>query len=266
MGLPANHPKSRSSRIEAVPRHNAETAAASANSALMIQAQDYLLHRQKGLPPSQNLQVAWRAFYDVYSRKIRSYAFTCGASEEDVADCIQDVWTELLVRLPAFRLNPDRGKFDTWLFHIVRGKTVDLRRRNKHRFLREKLHTLQNALDYESSPACSWEEEEMLALTLVQLKKSLTECTFQVLQLRLVENRTVAEVAEMLGLSHEQVWYRYHRAVRKLKAIGSAYSGGCRVLPPPAKPLDEKHEKDQEFAQGKAACSVSRSAATGQSP
>jgi DNA-directed RNA polymerase specialized sigma24 family protein len=66
------------------------------------------------------------------------------------------------------------------------------------------------------------EEKEIVTLAWVQLRKRLSECNVQVLQLRLMEQRSVAEVSEKLGLSHEQVWYRYHRARRALAEIGSA--------------------------------------------
>jgi hypothetical protein len=74
----------------------------------------------------------------------------------------------------------------------------------------------------------------------------------------LVKQWTVAEVAEKLGLSHEQVWYRYHRARRELEEIGSALARGRQPPRPVGDPTGEKQEKDQEFAQGKAPSSVSR--------
>jgi hypothetical protein len=63
-------------------------------------------------------------------------------------------------------------------------------------------------------------------------------------------------VAEKLGLSHEQVWYRYHRARRELEEIGSALACG-KHHPCQHDPLHEKSEKGQDLAQGKAASSVS---------
>jgi RNA polymerase sigma factor (sigma-70 family) len=238
-----------------------ETAPASiapcADSELLIKAQCYLTDRDKGLRISPDLEAAWTAFYDLYSRKIRSYAFTCGACQEDIEDCVQDVWTELLVRLPAFRLDPARGTFDTWLYHIVRSKTVDLHRGRKHGMLQENPQTMQTVIDSHQSPAPRLEEEELFALAWQKLRDSLSECTLRVLQMRLMEQRPVAEVAEELGLSKEQVWYRYHRARRKMEEIGSAYSGGQAT---PRSQGDSPHEKKPgKSAQGKAVSSVSRS-------
>src|SRR5262245_35457443 len=89
-------------------------------TALLIQAQHYLIHREYGVDPGTDLEADWQAFHQRYSGRIRKYAVRCGAAEEDLADCVQDVWAELLKRLLTFRLDRARGKFDTWLFHIVR--------------------------------------------------------------------------------------------------------------------------------------------------
>jgi hypothetical protein len=66
---------------------------------LLDHAQRYLSLRKKGMPSDQELEGAWTAFYKLYSEKIRKYAFTCGATDKDIPDCMQDVWTELLLRL-----------------------------------------------------------------------------------------------------------------------------------------------------------------------
>jgi hypothetical protein len=57
------------------------------------------------------------------------------------------------------------------------------------------------------------------------------------------------------------VWYRYHRARRELEEIGTALAHGTRSPHRINDPLHEKTEKNQEFAQGKAASAVSRNGA-----
>jgi len=218
------------------------SAATTADAELLIQAQRYLTQRANGQPPRHDLEAAWLLFFDFYSHKIRKYAFKCGVAEEDIADCTQEVWTELLVRLPAFQLDASRGKFDSWLFHIVRGKTVDLHRCHKHRLLQANSCTLQTVIDHHPNHAQVLEEEEMFTLAWDQLRKALSECNFQLLQMRLLEQRPVAEVAEELGISHEQVWYRYHRARREAEKIGADW--GLRQCA--ARLHDERsHEKTE---------------------
>jgi RNA polymerase sigma factor (sigma-70 family) len=193
---------------------------------LLNQVQHYLTAAENGQPAAADAEAAWNAFHKLCSRKIRSFAVTCGATAQDIADCIQEVWTELLVRLPKFRLDPKRGQFDTWLFHIVRGKTADQRRAHKRRLLQQNSDALPTLWDHHPSAARTVEEAELFALACAELRKRLSGCNYRILQMRLVENRPVAEVAQQLGLSQEQVWYRYHRARREAEQIGVNWSTG----------------------------------------
>jgi RNA polymerase sigma factor (sigma-70 family) len=194
------------------------------NSELVTQAQQYLNNRQTGLPSTEDLERAWNEFYCLYSEKIRKFAFASGATEEDVADCIQEAWTELLVRLPTFWLDATRGRFDSWVFQVVRSKVIDsYRSKKKCRVFQETYGRLESlVIDY-SNPVQSMAEEEVFTLAWRQLRKRLSKCSFQVFQMRLLEERSVSQVADQLGLSHKQVWYRYHRAQRQAKEIALAW-------------------------------------------
>jgi RNA polymerase sigma factor (sigma-70 family) len=229
-----------------------------ADAQLVIQAQHYLSQREQGLSPGPDLEAAWKSFYDLYARKIRVYALTCGTADEDLVDCVQEVWRELLVRLPRFQLDPCRGQFATWLFAIVQGKAADQRRSRKRRLVQGTADILETVTDHRPSPVRALEEGEMVGLAWGQLRNRLSECNYQVLQLRLVEQRPVAEVAERLGLSHEQVWYRYHRARRELEEIGSALARGQHAPHSVDDATQGKRTPDQKSAQGTVASSVSR--------
>src|SRR5712671_4966561 len=86
------------------------------SSELLTKVCQYLTCRERGLSSLGDLERIWSEFYELYSHKIRRYAFACGTPEVDIADCVQEVWRELLVRLPSFRLDPRRGQFDTWVY------------------------------------------------------------------------------------------------------------------------------------------------------
>jgi len=210
------------------------------------------------MAPGPNLEAAWQQFYNRFFATIRKYAYSCGAIAEDVPDCVQEVWAELLVRLPTFRLDPQRGKFDSWLFRIVRGKVTDLQRAHKRRRTRDDLDSLSAVPDKGPSPGYVTEANEFSALALNRLRQRLSKCSFQVLCLRLVDQKPVAEVAQELGLSNQQVWYRYHRARREAQLIGSTWTRGQGSLAIQENPSLEKKKNEQNSAQGTEAISVSR--------
>jgi len=234
--------------------------AAVAEAELLLHAQRYLDQRERGEHQRSDLEAAWVQFHDFYSRKIRKFAFACGLTEEDVAECVQEVWAELLVRLPGFQFDPSRGSFDTWLFQIVRSKTIDKQRTQRRRFLQESDLSLQCVMDSHPSPERILEDEETFAIAWDELRNRLSDFNFQVLRLRLIERQPVAEVASALGLSHEQVWYRVHRARRELEEIVSGMACGRLVQHSNGNSFHERTEKPPESAQAAAPSSVSRNA------
>jgi RNA polymerase sigma factor (sigma-70 family) len=230
----------------------------SGESKLLTQIQSFLIRRERSLPPSEEQEAAWATFYDYYCHKIRKYAFSCGATEDEIADCAQEVWAELLVRLPRFRLDPNRGKFDSWLFRIVRGKVANIFR-HKQRLLQASADVPETAIKLHSSPTGNLEDKEILTVAWDRARAKLSECNFQVLKMRLLEQLPVDEVAQKLGLSHEQVWYRFHRAQRQLQGIGSALAlGRPPVRSTPGGPHCEEKGKPDKSAQGIVGPSVSR--------
>jgi RNA polymerase sigma factor (sigma-70 family) len=233
-------------------------ASTSADPELLNSIRSYLNLRELGRMPSQELEAAWKLFYEHYAGKIRVYAFACGAATDEVADCAQEVWTELLLRLPTFDLDPSRGRFDSWLFRIVQGKTAEIRRSQRRRFFQENAGALHSTIDGQPSAGRALEAKEMLALAWNQLCKTLSSCNLQVLHMRLIEQRPVSEVAEKLGLSHEQVWYRYHRARREMEQLSAAW--WCEQAAQVQHDVfGKKGEKAHKSAQGDAHSSVSRS-------
>ena len=56
-------------------------------------------------------------------------------------------------------------------------------------------------------------------------RAQLSETNWRLLQMRCLEGRSVPEVASELGLTSEQVWYRQHRLMKKLKTAISVFTG-----------------------------------------
>jgi RNA polymerase sigma factor (sigma-70 family) len=192
---------------------------------LLSQAQCYLERRKDHDLAADSLEDAWREFYELCTAKVRNFAFGCGIAASDVADCQQAVWAELIARLPAFQLDPMRGQFETWLFRIVRSKVVDLRRLRQRSLSQDSADILLTLPDHRTSPGLRSESEETAKLVWKALRIKLSPPNLEILQLRLVEHWSGAEVAQLLGLTHEQVRHRYRRGRHALDAIAGRLLG-----------------------------------------
>jgi RNA polymerase sigma factor (sigma-70 family) len=224
-----------------------------------MQTQHYLGQRKAGEPVSRQDELAWAHFYDYTSRQIRRYAHRCGLSEADMVDCVQEVWHELLKRLPHFELDSRRGQFDTWLFSIVRGKVINQFRAHQRHGSQRRVQALLDFPDARPQASRTLEQEELLVLAWQQLKRRLSACNYQILHLRLVEQRSVPEVALAMGLSPARVWYRSHRARLVLEEI-------CRSLAQEqTRESASKDCRENRYgdAQGEPAAAVSQDASPG---
>ena len=68
-------------------------------------------------------------------------------------------------------------------------------------------------------------ELETLRTVLTELQGEVSEVNYRVLHMRLLEGRAVQDVATTLGLTREQVWYRQHRTLKKLRIRFNVYAG-----------------------------------------
>ena len=192
---------------------------------LLSKAQAYLAHREENEAATDILESDWVDFYNLCTRKIRSFAFRCGVCENDIADCLQDVWAELIVRLPTFRLDPSRGQFESWLFRIVQSKAVNAHRTHKFGRMLDNSSDLRAVADTHKTPEHRSEDTEQATLIWALLEKRLTPLNLQILRLRLIDQLYNGVVAARLGLTSEQVRVRFHRARRELAKIGETWSG-----------------------------------------
>src|SRR5437867_4389388 len=71
---------------------------------------------------------AWRRFVALYTPLLYTWASRLGLQEPDAADLVQDVFTVLLSKLPAFRYDRQKS-FRAWLMTVLRNKWRETRRR-----------------------------------------------------------------------------------------------------------------------------------------
>jgi RNA polymerase sigma-70 factor (ECF subfamily) len=199
---------------------------ADVDSDLVKKAQAYLECGRQGRVPSDELTQEWERFYRNCDLAIRRFAVRCSAPS--VADCSQDVWKTLLVKLAEFQSEPDQPPFLSWLYRLVRNKAIDqIRERHRHRTRSLASGTEEYIATSYPDPAAEWDRQSLRSCVrevLGELEKQIPERNYRILYMHWIEGRAMPEIAEFLNLSIEQVWARHHRAKHKFRTLFKLYT------------------------------------------
>jgi RNA polymerase sigma factor (sigma-70 family) len=198
---------------------------------LLERVQEYLYTMLQDEVPDSMLVASWEEFYRVYSELIRRFAIVSGIRGDDVSDCLQDVWTQVVGKLVTFEHPADRPGLRAWLYTLVRSRAIDLVRRNAKHAAERLSDTMQkgqepasNVLDPQTEYERRW-ELAMLDILLHELRSRVSATDHRIVVMRLTQGASVEEVATELHLTREQVRYRHHRALKKLRLQHATYTG-----------------------------------------
>jgi RNA polymerase sigma-70 factor (ECF subfamily) len=76
-----------------------------------------------------NDREAWSQFVEMYGPLIYDYARRHGFQDADAADLTQEVLRSIVAAAGAFRYDPRKGSFRSWLFTVARTRRIDLAER-----------------------------------------------------------------------------------------------------------------------------------------
>jgi len=189
----------------------------------------FLKQRLQRLAPDAVLTHAWDSFYRTYTNILRRMAAEFHLDAGESEDLVQEVWAQVIVHLSEFAWQGQGSGLRGWLYTLIRNKALNLIRRKVR-------HPVQLAGDMEMhelpdrapGPAEQWEarwDRELMHLLLAELEKKVSPVNHRLLILRWIEDRPLAEVAQLLKLSEKQVTYRQQRLFRKLRAARALYRG-----------------------------------------
>lgn len=186
------------------------------------EVQAYLRCLAQGIVPRSDLQEAWNRFFERYSPAVQLAVRKFRIQHHDASDCAQEVWMKIVEQISAVKYQPARGPFLSWLARLIRNAVIDFLRRST----REGTSTLDSPANMLASrmpgPAIVFEQSEKQQLLwhlLAHLQQSTSPLNYQVLELLHLHSLSVSEVADRLHLSPEQVWYRNHRTLGKLRKL-----------------------------------------------
>jgi RNA polymerase sigma factor (sigma-70 family) len=196
--------------------------------------QDYLVARRNHVPSTAVLSDAWHRFYSRYAPFIRQVVLSFGVQSTDLDDCTQEVWNELTSVLPTAEYDPARGPFQNWLQVIVRRKVGEYLNEGRRVRLDGSDEGLRDiACCRVPPPDVSAERREVCETVysaLQAFRQRVSVTNYLILEMHWLDEIPLVEVADRLGLYHEQVWARHRRVLRRFRRFLEARPKPARVF------------------------------------
>jgi RNA polymerase sigma-70 factor (ECF subfamily) len=170
-------------------------------------------------------QAAWTEFVDLYVPLIYNYARKQGLQDADAVDLCQEVLGTVARTVGRLDYDPGRGAFRNWLFKVVWRKLANWRRRRRHRPPGSgdtATHRLLEQCPAPQAGEAGWEGEwqrRVFAWACEQVRRDVSEFTWQAFWRTAIEDRPGKEVAAELGASVAAVYRAGSRVRARLKEL-----------------------------------------------
>jgi RNA polymerase sigma-70 factor (ECF subfamily) len=170
-------------------------------------------------------EAAWTEFIDLYGALVYNYARKQGLQAADAADVGQEVLRAVAASIGRLEYDPRRGLFRNWLFTLVRRRLADWRAAQHRLPYRSGDCATRHMLEQVEAPPlaeAAWEaewEERVFAWACAQVRKDVTDSTWQAFWKTAMEGQRTQSVAADLGLTASAVYVARHRVLSRLKEL-----------------------------------------------
>lgn len=156
---------------------------------------------------------AFALLYQTFVRGIYAYFFVRLGASLDAEDLTTKTFMKALGNLNQFQ---NKAQFSTWVYAIAKNELMDFFRKRKPVLpFDEEWHQPTSGSLEEETDRLKEEKVKRVDKLLAQLPQKYT----QVLRLRFLQNLSIAETAQTLGISQSNVKVRQLRALQKAKTI-----------------------------------------------
>lgn len=138
-----------------------------------------------------------------------------GNPRSSLEDALQELWLAVVRELPPAEVRAEDERLFAWLVGVARHRMLDQLRREARRRCEPLSEALHAATDRESD----LEREESCDRVRTILGKMGNESAARLLQLRHIEDHSVTEIAEMMGITRGAVKGRLQRAERTFREL-----------------------------------------------
>jgi RNA polymerase sigma-70 factor (ECF subfamily) len=169
---------------------------------------------------------AWRDFNRMYFPLLFRYARARGLAPPDAEDVAQQTMQAVSRGIADFEYSSTRGKFRNWLRTITDHKVTDLLRKRREVLIGSAL--LDQSGSSSAEPDRLWElqwQKEHLRYCLERLREEVPVKSYQCFHLFALQQKPAGEVAQLLGVSENQVWVTKHRLLGRLQAMMAEFFG-----------------------------------------
>lgn len=151
--------------------------------------------------------------YLAFIDEIYRFIFYKTSSKEVTEDLTAQVFMQALEYIGSFRYQSG-ARFSSWLYQIARNQVIDYYRKDQPNV------NLEDVELVDSQPAASTLLDQALQQQQVrQLLQQLPKADQEILTLRLWQDKSYAEIAELMSSNSVTMRARYSRAIKKFKQL-----------------------------------------------
>ena len=165
----------------------------------------------------QGDQDAWELFTQTYQGYISAVLLKVGILAKDVGDIRQDILLKLWQELPKLDFQPNKGKFRTWLYTVVKNKAYTFMSKRGAEKKRVELYFSQNENGVEGREALNHLMDHEWKSYVTNLAFSRIEGAFQEQSIEIfrksMKGASVHDLSEQYGLKNNTI----HRIKSRVK-------------------------------------------------
>jgi RNA polymerase sigma-70 factor (ECF subfamily) len=169
---------------------------------------------------------AWQQFVELYGPLIYRFGRKRGLQDADTADLTQNVFQAVTGAIGRFEYDPQRVKFRSWLYGVVRNhyyRLLDCRRRAPAgEGGSDAWQRLDEQPERENGEAALWEQEYRRGRFLwaaERVRGAVETSSWQAFWQTAVEGHTAAEVAAGLGMNAGAVYTAKSRVLERIRRV-----------------------------------------------
>jgi len=159
--------------------------------------------------------IDWNAILGEHSRAVWNTAYRLLGNDADASDCFQEVFADALV----FSKKQHIKNFRALLLRLATCRALDILRQRHRKITPMSFEQMPDAEIQTSDTPVSAAENKELAEMLLNTFSKLEPVEAEIFCLKHLDNLSVSEIAQTVGLKENHIGVIIHRAKNKLKAL-----------------------------------------------